>query len=199
MYTNDPTQQAKATQALTQMSRPQSPFAILASPDDVFRLASTFFATKEEQGKPPTPAGLATFMGFASRAQMMQALNNPKYPEESLHYLAHALTVIEATLSEDALTDKINVPMTKYLMSATLGVVEKKEVKETSDKTIRYVISTAEPSSPEEALEIQRLEEELERQTTAELTLAGKIKPTEESTHNPSIEEELQVMTVSDL
>lgn len=174
----------------TPLKRSFTPQAILSSPEEVFRLTSTFFATYTEQGKPPTPASLAYFLGFASRTQMMQALSNDKISEESRHNLAMALTKIEAELGEQGLQDSVNVTMAKFLMSSTLGVVEKKEVNSSQDTTIRYVISTAEPASLEQATEIERLEAELERQTNAELQLSGKIKATgDTTTHHPTIED----------
>ena len=125
------------------------PVAILGRPDTLMRLVDTYFARhdtyeydyrpmRDENGEPtgestktqrtpPTPAGLAVHLGFTSVPVMLDAVSDTKHPEESRNVLLQALTRIEASLSADALMDRLNVPFTKFMLSARLGVVEKKE------------------------------------------------------------------------
>lgn len=106
---------------------------------------------------------------------MMRAVENENYPEESRNIIASALSQIEAYLTECALVDILNVPMTKFTLSSTLGVVEKREINTTEDKVIRYILSTADPIDDKEAEEIERLESTLEEQTKNELLVAGRL------------------------
>lgn len=171
-----------------------SPAAILASPEEVYRLCDSFFhmkvhnrcpETNELRPIPPTAAGLAVHLGFASRQSMMNAIENEQYEEQSRYTVAFALTQIEEYVTEGALMDKLNVNMSKFTLSATLNVVEKKEINTNSQKTINYVISTAAPTSTDEAIEMDRLETALKEQTANDLMVSGRIKPTEaEATKN---------------
>lgn len=185
--TSDAAMAQSTTGIATRSLKPHNPRAILASPDDVLRLAQSYFYLKANnldhttdpptpRPIPPTPAGLAVHLGFASRTQMMKAIEDTKHPEESRSIIAYALTQIEEYIMENALTDRLNVPMAKFTLSSTLGVIEKKEVNTTEDKTVRYVISTAEPVSKEEEEEISRLEALLQQQEENELMVAGRAE-----------------------
>ena len=72
---------------------------------------------------PPTPASLAIALGFTTVPRMLDATTDERYPEESRELLQFALTQLEATLSEDALMDKINVSFTKFMMDARMNIV----------------------------------------------------------------------------
>ena len=83
--------------------------------------------------EPPTPAGLALFLGFSSAQAMLNAADNEDYPLESRHVLARALTTIEDRLVAAGLMDNVNVTMAKFVLSARLNMVEKSERHTTSD------------------------------------------------------------------
>lgn len=118
------------------------PEVIMSRPDTLARLVETYFQLRtapppatDQEGqspqpdppKPVTPASLALFLGFSSVPQMLSAVEDQKYMHESRHALMSALTHVEALLSEDAMTERLNVSFTKFMLSARLGVIEKKE------------------------------------------------------------------------
>ncbi len=154
------------TTELLRRQHSYSPSAILANPDGLVQLIDTFFHlklnnvdhhTNEVTPLPPTPAALASHLGFASRGIMMKAVDDPHHPEESRFLIASALTQIEAYLTENALIDRINVPMTKFTLSATLGVVEKKEVISQDDNKIQINILGVNTTTDVTTVEIDKI------------------------------------------
>jgi hypothetical protein len=115
------------------------PEVILGRPDTLSRLIDTYFAQRTPKDEidqpahyrapqPVTPASLALHLGFSSVPQMLEATTLESAPSESRHLLMSGLTQIEALLSEGALTERVNVGFAKFMLSARLGVVEKKEI-----------------------------------------------------------------------
>jgi hypothetical protein len=116
-----------------------SPSTILGRPDTLSRLVDTYFIQRTPQPEdrqlpdyqppqPVTPASFALHLGFSSVPQMLEATTLESAPSESRHLLMSGLTQIEALLSEGALTERVNVGFAKFMLSARLGVVEKKEI-----------------------------------------------------------------------
>ena len=128
---NSPT--TTSSQGLPQSFHPK---AIMSRPDTIQRLCDTYYrnhttqneANPDQPTKPMTPASLALHLGFASVPQMLSAADSPEHPLESQHYLVSAMTAIEAQMSEDGLKERSSVAMCRFLLSARLGVIEKKEI-----------------------------------------------------------------------
>lgn len=150
-----------------------NPKIIMSRPDTLALLTRQYFDTLDAlpppEQRPPTAAGLTLFLGFSSTPMMLASATNVKYPEESRHIILSALTTIEDTLIAGGLTERLNVTMAKHILSAQHEVIPKKEIHEVNDTAIAIRVISHTPSSPTEALEMERLETLLIEQSATEL------------------------------
>ena len=194
-----------STQTTAQHKQPVhsfSPAVILGRPDTLQRLTQSYFkqlspeaiedlapdaSTPAPQADPPTAAGLALHLGFSSTNTMLNAATTPSYPEESRHIIMQALTAIEEGLVTLGLTDRINTSLTKHILSAQHNIIPKKEVHEVKDATVTIRVVSHNPSTQDEATEIDRLEQVLIEQTTSELAaMSGQNSSSTDSSPVPS-------------
>ncbi len=162
-----------------------SPKVIMSDPEAMKRLAEVYLEDPDPTNV-PTPAGLARALGFSSAQVMVNALSlkDPAITDYSRHILAQALTLLEDKLVRLALTKATDASMTKFVLSARMGMSEKREttINETSQKTIKIITATSEPIDAIELDEVLRLETAISQQNDAEraaLTGAESIKATQ--------------------
>jgi len=84
----------------------------------------------------PTPEEYARAMGFSNFAAMRKAIENPSYKEASRHYLLVGCSIISDMLTRAGLSDRLNSKFVQFVMSAYLGVNEKREMISQSDNKI---------------------------------------------------------------
>jgi hypothetical protein len=140
-----------------------TPRVIMSDVDAIQSLADSYFQLADL----PNPAGLALHLGFSSAPVMINALGNESYSIHARHVLARQVSRIEDELTTKALLKLIDVPMTKFLLSARLNMAPKTEHSVDTNKTITIISASTEPT-PEEKPEVLRLEAAMSEQVEAE-------------------------------
>ena len=179
--------------------------ALIQSPSRLQAAAQAYFhqtmpngpSTLNPSGDHPTPEGLALSFGWPSFQKMKQAIstllqNEPDSHRESIATILAAAATLQDYYLKHGLSSAVNVTMVKFLSSAYFDTHERTTQEttiNTNSKTFVFKVETTAPATPEEALEIARLEAEMEEQTRAELVQIGHDSPdshvTDEVLHDP--------------